>query len=684
MNSIDTIIKELPEILEKLKDETLEDPLLQELIDTQSVKYSINEQTNILESIFLQYLQKKQDSTFENEIENICWSFYKDVDIPFMVIYKILTKLKSNMIEHTLYTLKNNTDEIFKIETFIENLINLIAKVYIKKNVFKLSDIYASKFDNYLLFRSHIQWIEDIITSIKTNDLKIFPLQNHQNCKFSHYLEYPESLMVCMDANLCSTLHDLHQLLHKNANTFYLFYQKQQFYQAYIILQEFINNVINFKKVVTELYFLSFSNLEENFYKLIELLLYHKNTLFLTIIDFRKLRMLNTTHGESNINILLKEIDLKFQNIVQNQEENTLLIKATTANYYMLSVDISNQKIEQLNQTLYNISNRCYTINNKEIEIETTIVTLALDNFIEKRRDELTKIMLYLKNTYRQHSDSYYVKNFNEIEKLKQWVEASYKNMDYIERKLQNKEVEVVFQPLYNVQTGKVKVLEALARIKEKEKLIPAGVFIDTLYVMNKIEILDQLILEKLIEKKERIVQVADTLFVNVSYRSLIDMKYKKTLEKFLKTFVGHDVIFELTEQNLVENIEKIQELHDKYNIKFAVDDFGTGYSSLKTVADLSDKDVLQVLKMDGGIVRSIDTKKSTKKIMQTIATLAKELGLCSVAEFVESEEVLKKLKQMGVTYAQGYLLSKPHTIEELLIKKLNESIDYKNKKGII
>jgi len=675
---VKVINDELPNILQHLIEEFIKDPLLNEVVDIQKVTSSIENQRALLESIFSTYLKQEAFEEGKEELENICLSFYKDVDIPFAVIYKTLTNLKLRVIAHVINTLEiKNNDEILEIEHFIENLINLVSKVYIKKDIYKLSHVYPSKFEEYLLFRSHVAWIKNIVDAIKEDKMENFPLGDEKDCEFSNYLDYPESLMICMDANLCVVLHDLHRTLHKNTNTLYLFYTQGQYYQAYMALQNFIGHVTSFKKVVTELYFLAYNNLEENFYKLIELLLYQKTPLFLTIIDFHKVRSLNATYGQTTVNKLLHHIDTQIQEQVHYHEKNTLLIKGTTANYYMLSVDVSADKIERLNQQLYTLTNNTFEFNNKEIELQTTIVTLSLNGFVEKKRDDLTKMMLHLKAKHKHDDHSSYIHLPTEIQELNQWLDASYKDMNYLSQKLQKKEIDVVFQPLYDVQTGKIKVIEALARIKEKNKLISAGVFIDTLYEMDKVEVLDQIVLERLIEKKEFIVQVASTLFVNVSYKSLFDKKYRDSFNKFLKVFKGYSVIFELTEQRLVENIDTIQELHKLYGIKFAVDDFGTGYSSLKTVADLSDKNILQVLKMDGEIVQTIDSKKSTTKIMQVISTLSKELNLCSVAEYVETQDVLDRLKEMDVTYAQGYLLSKPHTIEELLVKKLNDTLNY-------
>ncbi len=670
-----TIIKnDLPTILEQLHDDILNDPLVAKLEDMHIIENRLNKQSDLLMQIFSQY------SEAHNHVdENQLWDFYKDEEIPFNIVYKSLNALKMAVLQRLLDQL-DNQDEIFAIERFIDDLLNQVAKIYIRKDIVKIAALKDAKFKEYLLFRAHHQWLGSLYQAIADDDLDKFPLASADGCLFSEYLQFPESLMVCMDANLCTNLHSIHVLIHRNANTLYLFYAKQEYYQAYLVFRELLEQLINFNKTLTELYFVSYNNLEENFFKLIELLLYQKSDIYLTIIDFKALRLLNTTYGEKRVNAMLAQVSEDLQQIVHNRESDTLLIKGVTANYYMLSVDIDHDAITRLNQRLYAIANQDYKIEGKEINLRATLVTLSLNGFFESNRDDLTKMMLHLKNQYKDIPSSTYIHEHSEKTALKQWIDAAYKDIDFITQKLQDRQVDIVFQPIFNIQSGKVEIMEALARIPNNGKLIPAGAFIDTIYDIDKIELLDQLVLERLIEKSRQIKQVTPTLFINVSYRSLFDEKYSQTFVRFLKTFQEIEVIFELTEQKIVENMDKILDLHREQGISFAVDDFGSGFSSLKTVSDLAQKGVLKVLKMDGEIINNIESNPYTGKIVRVISKLSQALDLYSVAEFIENRATLDILEKIGINYGQGYYLSKPSPIEELLVLKLNQTLDYNSR----
>ncbi len=668
MEYIEIIKKELPSILDRVEKEIREDKTLFEFIDKDDIDSILMKQKELLFKFFLDYKSGEVDESF-------CWNFYKELDIPFAIVYHALNSLKVNLLKILLEHISDKS-ELLQISDFINNLLNMVAKVYIKKDISSIRIDYQSKFSKYLLFKSHIEWIEKLIKAIKIDDLSQYPLSSADNCSFSKYLEYPESLMVCMDANLCKYLHDIHQIIHKNANTLYLFIKRGEYYQAYLAYKELFQNILNFKKTIIELYFLTYNNLEESFFRLVELMLYHQKDINLTLIDIKGLKKLNNNYGEKTINLILEEIEKKLQRVIHKREKEVLLIKGVTADYYMLNIGLNRDELDLLNGELYKIVNNNFEVDSKSIDINSTFVTLYLNGFYEKNRDDLTKIMLYLKDKAKSHNSNYNVYLKEDRDKLLHWLDSSYRDIDFINKKLNNSEIDISFQPIYDIKTGKAEILEALVRIVDNGKLIPAGVFIDTIYSIDKIELLDKLVLKKLIEKRETIKAVAPKLFINVSYKSLLDLDYQETFENFIEEFSGYEVIFELTEQNIVENIDEILKINEKYSLNFAVDDFGSGYSSLKSVSDLARAGVLRVLKMDGEIIKNIDSDGFTQKIVKVISELSSTLELCSVAEFIESEEILELLGRFGVTYAQGYFLSKPKTIDELLVEKLNGLLD--------
>lgn len=95
---------------------------------------------------------------------------------------------------------------------------------------------------------------------------------------------------------------------------------------------------------------------------------------------------------------------------------------------------------------------------------------------------------------------------------------------------------------------------------------------------------------------------------------------------------------------------------------KISVDDFGTGYSSLEEVIHLEP----DYIKVDGSIICGLEDKPKNMVLLKTIVFLARQLGIKTIAEFVENEGTQVLLKENGMDYSQGYLFSKPLPLEDL------------------
>jgi len=116
--------------------------------------------------------------------------------------------------------------------------------------------------------------------------------------------------------------------------------------------------------------------------------------------------------------------------------------------------------------------------------------------------------------------------------------------------------------------------------------------------------------------------------------------------------------VLELTEgatQPLVKMMDALTRFRIK-GIGLAIDDFGTGYSSLMQLRQLPFTEV----KIDQAFVADAPTSRDSRLIIQTVAELAKGLGLLTTAEGVETIDQLRLVRELGCDYVQGYLVSPP------------------------
>ncbi|MCF6283179.1 MAG: EAL domain-containing protein [Candidatus Polarisedimenticolaceae bacterium] len=153
---------------------------------------------------------------------------------------------------------------------------------------------------------------------------------------------------------------------------------------------------------------------------------------------------------------------------------------------------------------------------------------------------------------------------------------------------------------------------------------------------------------------------------INLSGQSITDsifLSYVK--EQFSKFKVPFDMIcFEITETTAISNLAKagffIEALR-KEGCRFALDDFGSGMSSFGYLKNLP----VDFLKIDGEFVRDIVNDEVDRAMVKSINEIGQLMGKYTVAEYVESEEILALLKSIGVDYVQGYAIDKPHPLKD-------------------
>ncbi len=153
---------------------------------------------------------------------------------------------------------------------------------------------------------------------------------------------------------------------------------------------------------------------------------------------------------------------------------------------------------------------------------------------------------------------------------------------------------------------------------------------------------------------------------INLSIEDILNVSTIEFLIQEVKKYnLERQLIVEILESEGIDNygsvINVIENLKTN-GVEIAIDDFGTGYSNFAYLISLD----INTLKIDGSLVKDIDTNLSSKAIVKSIVSFAKELNIRTVAEFVSSENIYNVIKEIGVDYAQGYYLSEPIPFDQL------------------
>jgi diguanylate cyclase (GGDEF)-like protein len=155
---------------------------------------------------------------------------------------------------------------------------------------------------------------------------------------------------------------------------------------------------------------------------------------------------------------------------------------------------------------------------------------------------------------------------------------------------------------------------------------------------------------------------------INLSGQSVTDPEAAGFIESQLAaTGIPADILFfELTETAAVTHLDRaaafMQRVRD-LGCQFALDDFGTGASSLAYLKSLP----VSVLKIDGSFVRDAVSNPRSESMVKAIAQLARTMGITTIAEFVETDEIRIRMADLGVDYGQGFAMGRPIPLGEVL-----------------
>ena len=231
-------------------------------------------------------------------------------------------------------------------------------------------------------------------------------------------------------------------------------------------------------------------------------------------------------------------------------------------------------------------------------------------------------------------------------------------------------ELSLHYQPKIDAVTGEVRGVEGLLRWAHPTRgPVPPDAFIPVAENTGLIEPLT-LHVVKLALRQQQVWMAAGRelpIAVNISARNLLDLTFPDVVERLLR---DHGVpprllMLELTESSIMSDPARAMGvLHRLSNqgIRIAIDDFGTGYSSMSYLKELP----VAELKIDRSFVTDLPTDGSNAVLVQSAVDLGHNLGLSVVAEGVEDEQVLERLRAMGCDIAQGFHIGRPVTAVEL------------------
>ncbi len=385
------------------------------------------------------------------------------------------------------------------------------------------------------------------------------------------------------------------------------------------------------------------------------------------LLDIQNFTDLNVFFGKDFANLILKEFSKNLMNHF-NQKQNAIIsrihsdefgifiqipakYKENTQDWLKEVIDSLNKKIKIHHLEFYLNFHCGVSIYPNDAKNATSIYQLAQLSLKKCKTENIKNI-------------EFYQKSLEEKSKFSLLIQQKHNYFNF------EKEFYLVFQPYYNVQDLNISGYEVLSRWYNKQygNISPTQ-FIPLLEKSGLIKSFEISLIKHFLKNyKEKFFNAKDKTFsINLSPVSFNDVYL---VHQILQVFLDSQLnlsrfIIELTESSYIESFEYAKQTIKKIKdigLKISIDDFGTGYSSLRYIMDLD----VDYIKIDKIFIQNYQEKKSIT-IIKTIYNLSKQLGLKTIAEGIETQEQLEFLRNIQMDYCQGFLLSKPLSIEEVI-----------------
>lgn len=591
--------------------------------------------------------------------------YHRELHIPLSDIISGVEFIRKRVFQALFKS--HSLDRYFEaVDHFFDIARNGMARGYFKSQLVQSKNRYRSELGGNIQYRVHIRWVLDFIEYLASDCTLPKPPIDDESSIFREWLRHPQSEIIFRDSGKYEEISRINMLIHRLSNSIIYHMSRNNYYEAYSIFKEFSNKstylIHTLNMVLIEFY----NSKEERFFK--HVFSHPGQTGHLSVLNIRKLGFVNKYNGIEIGDHVIFTIDDAIKSYLVALDDAIVYTRLSDGEFYIYYPDIPYERVILLQDRMKEyLENLLMEKEGHRFTVKVAIGTMTINRSLKK--GILGKLLHYVMIKAKETADNTYYLSETEQGEAIDLINKSSEDIMFVQKALLENNLEIFFQPIYELATMEIYDLEVLARIKKGDFYITAGAFIELIYELDVIIELDIQILKRILELKEQIRNVSPTLFVNVSPQSLRSKRYTDYLESFLPQMKAAQMhlVFELTEQSFLENIELVAELHKTFGITFAVDDFGTGYSSLRTVADLAEHNVINFIKIDGSIVKNIVDSKSSFDVLDATSYMTKKLNLNNIAEFIENEEILEKVKSLGIAYGQGFHLSRPMHIDELV-----------------
>ena len=386
----------------------------------------------------------------------------------------------------------------------------------------------------------------------------------------------------------------------------------------------------------------------------------------LAYIDLDQFKVVNDTCGHISGDVLLKELAF---NLKAKLRSSDTLARLGGDEFALLLMGCSSDKAQEIvTDLLQVVQDYRFTCNEKVFRVGASIGlieispghTYSLSDLISRvdsacyaaKDDGGNRIHVY-------RSDDMQLKNHNNQLQWVSRIHAAFEQNQFV----------LYMQPFKSLQANVEEHCELLIRMRSEEGILyPPGSFLPSAERYRLMPLIDRWVVAAALAAIARKgANFKAVCAINLSGQSLSQDDF---LDYVITQIKQHRVdtkrlCFEITETAVITNLDKARQFMQalrKIGCRFSLDDFGSGLSSFAYLKNLE----VDFLKIDGMFVKGIVHNKIDRAMVDSISDVGHVMGLHTIAEFAENDEIIQVLKEIGVDYAQGYGVAMPELFEPI------------------
>lgn len=568
-------------------------------------------------------------------------------------------KIKELYLDNRFVNIKN--DEIGKIEKTINSLLKSIARNFVK---LQKSEKYTQEFKKAVDAGSivsksdlmgKITYVND--TLCKTTGYSKEELIGKPHNIFRHPNTPRQTFRELWDTISSGEIyHGLFKNKRKDGTAFYanitivpIKNEKDKIIE-YVALRDDVTELVNSKEELKRTFFTDPLTSFSNRFKMLDDIENNKEGSYLAVIDIHQFRQINDFYGH-------KIGDLVLVDFANRLFEHFKIIGYSVYRVHGDEFAIrATQNHTTQKEFFHNLKTFIDTIKSNTIKLEGNDINIRVTCGISYNNDNLISQTELAHKTAKKKTTE--IVEYSDDIQISQEYKENLKWTNTIKDAIEENRIKAFFQPLVNTKNNKIEKYETLMRLIKKDGTeVSPFFFLDIAKKSRLYKDLTKIVVTQAFEK-----------FSGTSYEFSVNLSAEDIMMHNVSEWffdlaceykVNNQVVIELVESEGIESFDMVDTFisNAKENgMKIAIDDFGTGYSNFEYLIKLN----TDFLKIDGSLIKEIDTNEKLYSVVETMTQFAKKNNIKVIAEFIANEKLYEKIKELDIEYGQGFYLGKP------------------------